>query len=91
MNLRERILRDEAMALYVGCSLEVMKGLEVWSDKRRTGTDHYRSVHVWFTVRTGASNRNYLIAYCETYRKCHVFFKDTKLKKSKISSKKLSK
>jgi hypothetical protein len=30
MNLREQILRDEAMALYVGCSLEVMKGLEVW-------------------------------------------------------------
>jgi hypothetical protein len=54
MNLREQILRDEAMALYVGCSLEVMKGLEVWSDKRRTGTDHYRSVHVWFTVRTRA-------------------------------------
>jgi hypothetical protein len=25
MNLREQILRDEAMALYVGCSLEVMK------------------------------------------------------------------
>jgi hypothetical protein len=35
MNLREQILRDEAMALYVGCSLEVMKGLEV----QRSGSE----------------------------------------------------